>query len=267
LMKKPILFASLAVILGGSVAAYFYLQHSQPKPEPEPAQAIVPPVLVAKPEVQQLLEIPAAPPQLPVLAESDSFMLDALAGLVGNKSLMKLFHTEKIIHNIVATIDNLPRSRAPASVMPVEAAPGKFITAGTEDELEISPDNAARYSAYVKISEAINTKKLVEVYVRLYPLFQQAYEELGYPKKYFNDRLMQALDNLLDTPVIKEPIKLVQPSVYYQFADPDLEERSIGQRILMRTGSRNAERIKVRLREIKQELKRHMHQKKVDKVG
>lgn len=266
-MKKPILFASLAVILGGSIAAYFYWQNSQPKPEPEPAQIIAPPALVPKPEVQQVIEAPPAPPQLPVLAESDNFMLDALAGLVGNKSLMKLFHTEKIIHNIVATVDNLPRSRAPMSVMPVEPAPGKFITAGTEDDLEISPDNAARYSAYVKISEAINTRKLVEVYVRLYPLFQQAYEELGYPKKYFNDRLIQALDNLLDTPVIKEPIKLVQPSVYYQFADPDLEERSIGQRILMRIGNRNAERIKVRLREIKQELKLHMHEKKVDKVG
>ena len=266
-MKKSILLASIAVILGGSIAAYFYWQHSQPKPEPEPVQTIAPPALVPKPEVQQLVEVPTASPPLPVLAESDSFMLDALAGLVGNKSLMKFFHTEKIIHNIVATIDNLPRSRAPMSVMPVEPAPGKFITAGTKDDLAISPDNAARYSAYVKISDAINTRKLVEVYVRLYPLFQQAYEELGYPKKYFNDRLIQTLDNLLDTPVIKEPIKIVQPSVYYQFADPDLEERSTGQRILMRIGNRNAERIKVRLREIKQELKRHMHEKKVDKVG
>ena len=140
LMKKSILFASLAVILGGSIAAYFYWQHSQPKPEPEPAQIIAPPALVPKPEVQQVIETPPAKPQLPVLAESDNFMLDALAGLVGNKSLMKLFHTEKIIHNIVATIDNLPRSRAPVSVMPVEAAPGKFITAGTEDDLEINPD-------------------------------------------------------------------------------------------------------------------------------
>lgn len=264
-MRKPILFASLAVILGGSIAAYFYWQHSEPKPEP--LQTIAPPAIVPEPEVQQVVEAPPAPAQLPVLAESDSYMLDALAGLVGNKSLMKLFHTEKIIHNIVATIDNLPRSRAPMSVMPVEPAPGKFITAGTEDELSISPDNAARYSAYVKISDAINARKLVEVYVRLYPLFQQAYEELGYPKKYFNDRMIQTLDNLLDTPVIKEPIKLVQPSVFYQFADPDLEERSIGQRILMRIGSRNAEKIKVKLREIRQELKLHMHEKKVDSAG
>lgn len=266
-MKKSVLVASIAVILGGSIAAYFYWQNSRPEPQPEHVQTPPPPPLVLKPEVRQVIEVPAASPPPPVLADSDNFMLDALAGLVGNKSLMKLFHSEKIIHNIVATIDNLPRSRAPMSVMPVEPAPGKFITAGTDDDLAISPDNAARYSAYVRIGEAINARKLVEVYVGLYPLFQQAYEELGYPKKYFNDRLIQALDNLLDTPVIKDPIKLVQPSVYYQFADPDLEERSIGQRILMRTGSRNEERIKVKLRQIKQELKLHMHDKKVESAG
>ena len=266
-MKKSILVVTIAFILVGSTAAYFYWQHSQLKPEPELVQTPAPPVLVLKPEVQQVIEVPPAPPSLPVLADSDNFMLDALAGLVGNKSLMKFFHTERIIHNIVATIDNLPRSRAPMRVMPVEQAPGKFITAGTEDDLTISLDNAARYSAYMRISEAINAKKLVEVYVRLYPLFQQAYEELGYPKKYFNDRLIQALDNLLDTPVIKEPIKLAQPSVLYQFSDPDLEERSIGQRILVRIGSKNEEGIKVKLREIKQELLLHMHEKKVEIAG
>jgi hypothetical protein len=266
-MKKSVLVASIIVILGGSIAAYFYWQNSQSKPEPELVQTPSPPAIVPTPEVQQVIEVPEASPPLPVLADSDNFMLDALAELIGNKSLMKLFHTERIIHNIVATIDNLPRSRAPMSVMPVEQAPGKFITAGLDDDLTISLNNAARYSAYVKISEAINAKKLVEVYARLYPLFQQAYEELGYPKKYFNDRLIQTLDNLLDTPVIKEPIKLVQTSVFYQFSDPDLEERSIGQRILMRIGSKNEERVKAKLREIKQELKLHMHEKKLVNAG
>ena len=38
------------------------------------------------------------------------------------------------------------------------------------------------------------------VYERLYPLFQQAYEDLGYPGKYFNDRLVEVIDHLLQTP-------------------------------------------------------------------
>ena len=194
-------------------------------------------------------------------------MLDALAGLVGNKSLMKFFHTERIIRNIVATIDNLPRRRAPMSVMPVERAPGQFIIAGTEDGLTISPENAARYTPYVKIAEAVDAKKLVGLYVRLYPLFQQAYEKLGYPKKYFNDRLIVVPDNLLAAPEIQEPAKLVQPNVFYLYADPDLEKRSIGQRILMRTGSKNEAKIKAKLREIKQELLLNVRDKKVVSAG
>jgi hypothetical protein len=267
-MNKNQLKATFAlVILGGGLAAYFYWQQIQPEPEvvvkaPPPALPQAP-----KPEVQQLIEAPPVQTPLPKLAESDSFILDALAGLVGNKSVMKLFHGERIIRNIVVTIDNLPRMKLPLRLLPVEQAAGKFITDESEDSLTISPKNAARYSPYMRIAEAIDSRKLVELYVRLYPLFQQAYEELGYPKKYFNDRLIEVIDELLDAPDIKEPVKLVQPNVFYQFADPDVEALSIGQRILIRTGSKNEAKIKARLVEIKQELKLHMHDKKIASAG
>ena len=191
-------------------------------------------------------------------------MLDTLAGLVGNKSLMNLFHTEQIIHNIVATIDNLPRKRLPISVMPVKQVQDLFITEGPENDKTISPKNAARYSAYVRITELIDAQKLGEVYVRLYPLFQEAYEELGYPKEYFNDRLLVVLNHLLAAPDLNEPVKLVQPNVFYLYADPDLEARSAGQKILMRMGSKNEAKIKAKLREIKRQVMLHMREKKVN---
>jgi hypothetical protein len=265
-MNKNQLKATLAlVVLGGGIAAYFYLQ--QIKPEVV-VQAPPPPVAKApKPEVRQTLEAPPVTTPLPQLAESDSFMLDALAGLIGNESFMKLLHSERIIRNIVATIDNLPRMKLPLRMLPFEQASGKFITADSKDELSISPKNAARYSSYMRIAEAIDAKKLVGLYVRLYPLFQQSYEELGYPNKYFNDRLIEVLDDLLEAPDIKEPVKLIRPNVFYQFADPDLEELSIGQRILMRIGSKNEATMKAKLLEIKQELKLHMHENKIASAG
>jgi len=214
-----------------------------------------------------VIDTPPAQPPLPALADSDKLILDALARLVDNKSLMKFFHTDRFIHNFVATIDNLPGRRAPMSVMPLDPAPGKFVTTGTASDLTISPKNTARYTPYVRIAAAIDARKLVELYVRLYPLFQQAYEELGYPKKYFNDRLIMVLDDLLAAPSITEPVKLVQPNVYYQYADSDLEGRSIGQRILMRLGSKNEAAVKTKLREIKQELMHRLHEEKVERAG
>jgi hypothetical protein len=274
-MKKNMLIAVAGVVVVGGLATYLFWPQSQP----EPVQVQAPPSHPPKTEAPKVVVAPPAPPSQPVqpvqpiqppqptLANSDSFMIDALAELVGNKSLMKIFHTDRVIKRIVATIDNLPDLRAPMKVMPIERAPGKFITAGEENDLTISPSNAERYTPYVKIAKAIDAKKLVELYVRLYPLFQGSYENLGYPKKYFNDRLIVALDDLLAAPDIKEPVKLVQPNVFYLYADPDLEERSIGQRILMRIGSSNEAIMKAKLRELKKELLLHMHGKKIGKAA
>lgn len=266
-MNKNVLKAAVAfVVFIGAIAAYFYWQSIPP--EQNPAEVVAaPPISRFKPpepESQQVIEAPPVKIQLPKLTASDSFMLDAITGLISNKSLMKLFNSESIIRNIVVTIDNLPRMKLPSRFIPVEQAGGKFIASGSEDALIISPLNAARYTPYVQIAEAIDPKKLVELYIRIYPLFQQVYQELGYPKKYFNDRLLEALDDLLEAPDIKEPVKLVQPKVLYQFADSELEELSIGQRTLMRIGSKNEEKFKARLVEIKQELMLHMHDKKLD---
>ena len=262
-MKKSSLITTVIIIfLGLGVATYFYWQHIQPKPEP--IAVPTPPPPAPAPPPQQVIEAPPEQPALPKLSESDGFMLGILAGLVGNKALMNLFHTQHIIHNIVATIDNLPRRHLPISVMPVKRVQGLFITQGPENDKTISPKNAARYSAYVKIAELIDSQKLGDVYVRLYPLFQEAYEELGYPKKYFNDRLLVVLDHLLAAPDLKEPVKIVQPNVFYLYADPDLEARSAGQKILMRIGGKNEAKIKAKLLEIKQQIRLHMREKKVD---
>ena len=68
-------------------------------------------------------------------------------------------------------------------------------------------------------------QQLRNVYFRFYPLFQQSYQNLGYPNGYFNDRLVQVIDMLLATPQPTGPIELVRPNVMYTFADPTLEAR------------------------------------------
>jgi hypothetical protein len=254
-MKNRFLIIIIVIIIAGGIAAYFYWPQIQPVPEPAHAQAPAPAPPPLAPEVRNVVDTPPAQPPLPSLADSDKFILDALAGLVGNESLMKFFHTDRFIHNFVATIDNLPGRRAPMSVLPVEPAPDRFIAAGSSGNLTISPKNSARYTAYVKIATAIDPQKLVGLYIRLYPLFQQAYEELGYPNKYFNDRLIVVLDDLLAAPIPSEPVKLVQPNVL-----------SIGQRILMRMGGKNEDLVKTRLYKIRQELMLHMHEKKLQRV-
>jgi hypothetical protein len=92
------------------------------------------------------------------------------------------------------------------------------------------------------------------VYEHLYPLFQQSYEDLGYPGKYFNDRLVEVIDSLLQTPEVTAPVTLVQPKVFYEFADQDLEARPTGQKLLIRMGPANERTIKAKLREFRAEI-------------
>ncbi len=65
---------------------------------------------------------------------------------------------------------------------------------------------------------------------------------------------MEVIDHLLAAPEVQEPLRLVQPKVLYEYADPRLETLSAGQKILVRVGSENAAKLKAKLREIRGEV-------------
>lgn len=198
---------------------------------------------------------------LPDLEASDKVFGDALIKLMGGNSLPALFYPNKMISRIVATIDNLPRRHAPARMWPVRRAAKGFLVSASIAGLAIDPRNAARYAPYMDVVQSIAVAGLVDVYLRFYPLFQQAYQELGYPKGYFNNHLIEALDDMLAAPELGTSARLVQPKVLYEFAEADLEERSAGQKIMLRIGSSNEARVKSMLRAIRSEVMRRLSNK------
>jgi len=185
-----------------------------------------------------------------------------LATPLGTKALDDIVISKDIARHIVATIDNLPRKKLAQRLLPVRPPSGQFVASGQGELFTLSPANYARYNRYVRLMQAVDTKQLIALYVQLYPLFQQAYQDLGYPKKYFNDRVVQVIDHLLATPAVKEPIELVRPKVLYEFEDPELEDLSAGHKMMIRIGPENAAAMKATLREIRQELVREMPQQR-----
>ena len=254
--KSTIAWVVLIVILVGGAGMFYYWRQTPQQPAPPQTEAPpAQPAVSAEPAIRHPIEADPAQP-LPALNDSDAAMREALAGLLDGKSWEELFYPDRMIRRIVATIDNLPRKKAPVRMMPVKPAPRAFITSGIGTDAVIGRDNSMRYARYVSIAQAVDAQKLVAAYVRFYPLFQRAYEELGYPKGYFNDRLVEALDDMLNAPDIKGPIALDQRKVLYEFADPDLEARSAGQKIMIRIGNENAAKVKTKLREIRHEVTR-----------
>jgi len=255
---KPILLLIPIVALGGASVLYFWPENEMPQPEvPPPVAAPAEPPISHPIEDAGLADEQAAPPAepLPALDQSDGVARDALAGLFG-QGLEKFFNLQGIIRHGVATVDNLPRDNVSQRLMPLKPVAGPLVTAGEGESLTLSSENEARYDAYVRLAEAVPTGPLVAAYVRFYPLLQQQYEQLGYPDKYFNDRVVQVIDHLLATPEVQGPVLLTQPKVLYQFADPKLEGLSAGQKILVRIGDENAAKVKAKLREIRSALVR-----------
>jgi len=263
-MKKTIwwliLFAGLGLV---AAILYFAMQKKEPESQPQapprreaPAAPAPPPAPPAAPPIRYPIASKSQAKPLPALGESDAAVREALHGLWTDKILEQYFHLDDFIRRVVATVDSLPRQKIALRLMPLKPAAGKFLTTGKNETLAMSPANAARYAPYVRMAAAVDASKLVALYVRFYPLFQQAYQDLGYPKGYFNDRLVEVIDDLLAAPDAQPPVRLVQPKVFYEFADPQLEARSAGQKILMRIGRENESRIKSKLREIRNELTR-----------
>ena len=216
-------------------------------PEPAPAAPVAPKI---EHPIERADAEPGPAPQAP-LEGSDPAMRDALASLFKGNKLPEFVQPMNLIRNIVATIDNLPRSKAAPRLWPVQPTSGALSTTNAGDDLVIAPDNSARYAPVVALVEAVDTKQLVAIYVHFYPLFQQAYRELGYPDGYFNDRLVAVIDHLIATPQVKAPFALVQPKILYQYADPELEALSAGQKAMIRIGPDNAAVLKAKLREIR----------------
>ena len=217
-----------------------------PAPSPPPATTEKP----AEPAIVHPLEPEPAPEPLPELDQSESSIVKALADAL-DKSWHDMLLTESLIRKLVATVDHLPSPMLPANVVPLKRVSGAFLTQSENGQSAISPHNAERYATYIRLIEGVDSKKLVSVYRQYYPLFQRAYGEIAKPGAYFNDRLVQAIDDLLAAPEIKESIALVQPKILYRYADPALESRSSGQKIMIRIGHENATRLKAKLREVR----------------
>lgn len=225
---------------------------AEPAAPPAAAVAEIPAAGAEEPVIEHPMPAPSPGEQLPPLEESDDAAMQSLRELFGTQPLESFLIPREILRRVVLAIDSLDREPLPLWLRPVRRVPGALAVETSGGGLALKPANAARYAPLVETFAAVDANKLAAVYRRYYPLLQDAYDRLGNPRTpYFNDRLIEIIDHLLDTPVVEEPVALVRPKVLYQFADPALEQCSSGQKTLLRMGRENAARVQAKLREIR----------------
>jgi hypothetical protein len=272
---RVVVIAVAIAALGGG--GFWWWRTHQPKPAPaRPAAAARP----LAPSTQPVQPIPPPPPPaalavrhplpkadgsgLPGLDQADGFLRSRLQDLLGRKAVQSFLVSEGLVRRVVATVDNLGRDHAPSTMWPVVPTPGRFLVQPGKvgATTVIGAPNHDRYTPFVAVATSVDAQRLVGLYRRIYPLLQQAYEDLGYPGKYFNDRVVDVIDDLLRTPEPAAPVAVkaveipgsegaVKVGGLYLFEDAALEARPLGQKILLRMGRANAARVKAKLVEIR----------------
>lgn len=198
---------------------------------------------------------------LPTLNESDSSILAALQQLRG-EGLLQLLVPQELIRKFVLAVNNLAEGKVIHEYRPVVSPPPPFVAEtfsvmieGTAvDQERVAPANFQRYEPYVTTLALIDSDAAVAVYRRFYPLLEEAFRELGLKKPNFHSVLIAAIDNILAAPDAQGDLLLVRPKVFYQYADPALEQLPQTHKLMLRMGPENARSVKASLRQLRARL-------------
>ena len=273
-MKRMSIAAIAALVLTAlGLGGLYWYQHRAPAPVEAPAVAEAPPAPAAAAPSAPAIRNPideslAAAASAPVASDPQSMWRQGLDELIGHSAVVRFVQSDDFTRRVVVTIDNLARAHAAPRMWPVSPTPGRFSVSGDGELRTIAPENAARYSPLVSMISGVDARQAATLYVHMYPQLQKAYEELGYPGRYFNDRVVEVIDHLLGTPEpappgplmqlteVKGSVPSTQPWLRYEFADTDLQSLSAGQRILLRVGPAHRQALKAKLTELRKLIAR-----------
>jgi hypothetical protein len=232
---------------------------TEPEQEPEP-------VIV---EIEEVIEdVAPIEVQLPPLNKSDDWLKVKLPEITWRKELLTLIVGEDMIRRFVVFTDNFAQGTVAYEHSPFILPKIKFSPeAGSvslqnvnEDTAEEQQDvwqwsegSSERFSLYVDLLRSMDSETLVQWYVEMKPLVDEAYSELGYEDD-FTNTLQDAITRVLDMELPKSSMALVHPSVMYKFASPELEALPDSDKLLLRLGKENLLVIKSVLLEIHEKL-------------
>jgi hypothetical protein len=244
---RPIAFiaAALVLLLGGG--AWWLSRPSKPAN--------------ASPKVVNATDAPidkpadAPPVDLPALDRMDDFLRPLLSALSSRPELARWLATDDLVRQLAMAIDQASAGGSPARDFKVIAPASPFTPAGRGERRTIDPASYRRYDGLVQTVTQIDASAAARVYKTIKPRLNEAYQGLGHSGGNVDQAVTKALDILLDTPVEKDPVALVEAGgAGWAFADQDLEQLEPTQKQLLRMGSANVERLLVWLRAFRDAL-------------
>jgi hypothetical protein len=242
----------------------------QPIPRaPEPVQRVIEaqpvmpvaaePVEVAPPvEVVQEPEPMPEPTEeimLPSLNTSDGFLLARITTFEIGSRLIDIVVPEQLVRQFVVFTENVAQGSLPQLDYPVRRLPQSMAVREIDENLyEMEPSSYKRYDTMVDTLAAMDPEQALELYGLVKPLLQEAYGEIGYRNRSFDDALKGAIDTVINSRTVEGPFQLVKPKVMYVYANADIESMSPVEKQLLRMGPENAAKLKAALARFKAQL-------------
>ncbi|MDG2048257.1 MAG: DUF3014 domain-containing protein [Halioglobus sp.] len=199
-------------------------------------------------EVEPTDALPAMP------MDGDSMLRQELAATGADSIMNKLMSTEHPINVSAAFIDGLGRGVILHKLLPGDPPKKAFSVIQEDEVIYMSPSGYRRYDGYTTALTALDSTQIVSAFHTLRPMYEQAFQYLGLDPADFDNTIIRALDQILATPEISEPIALQPKSVIYTFADPALENLPAVQKQLLRMGPDNIRQLKQQARALREGL-------------
>jgi hypothetical protein len=186
----------------------------------------------------------------------DAFLRPLLSALSSRPELAQWLATEDLVGQIAAAIDQAATGASPARDFKVVAPTTRFAaSARGGSRRAIDPASYRRYDGLVQTVTSMDASNVARIYKTIRPRLDEAYQRMGNPGGSVDNALLKAIDILLDTPVVKDPIAIVEDGkAGWAYADDDLEELQPSQKQLLRMGPANVERLLAWLRAVRSAL-------------
>jgi len=211
---------------------------------PAVPEAVIPtPVATPAAEPAAQKKTVMKPPQLPSLDNSDAFVRDRMLLIKHKSELQTWLNTDDLLRRSASYLDGLARGNTLSKVFPLTPPEGSFAMHKDGETIWLNAGNYERYDSTVGVLTSFNMKSMGQLFHFMRPLLENAFAEMGYRPRQMDGIILQAIDNILATPIIVEPIRLTRDSVAYKFADPELEALLPIQKQLLRTGPENTQRL------------------------
>jgi hypothetical protein len=262
--KKVLGISTIAAILLiiPLIIYFFILNPSSSSQEPPPPAVSTSPAsgspVSPLPEQETKAAEEALPPAVldVELNASDEPVRELMKDCSPHPEFARWLENKDLLRRCVAVVENISNGVNPTPHLRFLLPAERFKVMTREGKIFLDPTGYIRYQPITMVLVSLDSRRLVKIYHQLKPMLEKAYQELGYPGQQFQDALMNAIEILLETPVVNGDILLTEKVTTYAFADPHLEALNDAQKHLLRMGPENVKKIKSRLREILEILKR-----------